>query len=402
MMACLLQTAWAERPDPRVALMRAPRTGGPVVALKDIQQDSGNFKRRYLITDLGSLGGSETFAYAINEDAQVVGMARLAGDTASHAVMFAGGRTTDLFPLNSEHVQTVGPTGINNTGIVASGVISGGVYAPVLMDTRNGSLLVLPCLGGVTSFNFNGVATAVNSSGDAAGYCHVDANSRHAFIHSNGVTTDIDAFGGQSAALDLNDHGAATGFTTSPAGIDGDTAFIYQDGTMKELFPGVASFGRGINNRGQVVGEVARANGHWHGFLYSSGVVTDIGSGDSPDTVAFAINDNEQIVGRTLLTFASTCPSGPCTVSEDFAFIWEGGRMAILDSLIAPHLDWKVTWAFDINNKGQIVGYGERAGKFRAFLMTPAVSQQQCRNEGWKKFEFKSQGDCVAFVLTGQ
>jgi probable HAF family extracellular repeat protein len=61
-----------------------------------------------------------------------------------------------------------------------------------------------------------------------------------------------------------------------------------------------------------------------------------------------------------------------------------------------------VTWAFDINNNGQIVGYGERAGKFRAFLMTPAVSAQQCRDEGWKKFEFKSQGDCVSFVLTAK
>jgi probable HAF family extracellular repeat protein len=385
-------------------LMRKPfAIAGPLVSLDDARRASRESKRRYFITDLGSLGGSESFAYAINNRAQVVGSSRIAGDTRTHAFLYDGGRVTDLFPLNSESVQTVGPTGISDYGVVASGVINGGVYVPALMDTTRNSISALPCLGGTTSYGFSGVATAVNNRGVAVGYCYVDQSSRHAFVYSNGVTTDIDAFGGYSGALDVNDQGVATGFVSrQPAGVA--TAFVYQQGVMVEIFPaGTESMGRGINSHGQIVGEYLASDGSgFHAYLYSNGAATDIGSSDSRDTVAFAINDNEQVVGLKALTFPSTCAYGPCTVTKQFAFIWEGGHMALLDALIPRDTNWEVSWAFDINNSGQIVGYGERNGKFRAFLMTPAVSSDQCKKGGWQSFGFANQGQCIQFVNTGK
>jgi len=390
-----------EGPNPRAILMREPaRTAGPLVSLRDVKENSGSVPLRFFITDMGTLGGSESFAHALNDRGQAVGVSRVAGDLDTHKFLYFGGRMSDLFPLDSEHIQTGHPTDINDSGVIASGVISSGIYLPATMDTRNGTITVLPCLGGLTSLGFSGTATAINASGHVAGYCYVDGLNRRAIIYRDGFTTDLGSFGGDSAAIDINDHGVATGFA-SDAVSGTATAFVY-NGTMTPLFGnGTESYGRAINNWGHVVGEHLTPNGTFHGFLYKNGTVTDLGSSNSPDTVPFAINDDEQVVGTKVLTFASTCSYGPCTVSKQFGFIWLDGQMALLDALVPKHLNWELSWAFDINNNGQVVGYGERNGQFHAFMMTPAINKEQCQNGAWKAFEFKSHGHCVAFVLTG-
>jgi probable HAF family extracellular repeat protein len=76
--------------------------------------------------------------------------------------------------------------------------------------------------------------------------------------------------------------------------------------------------------------------------------------------------------------------------------------MADLNTLIPSGSGWVLSWAFDINNHGQIVGYGLVNDKFRAFLLTPATSKEQCKNGGWKNFGFKNQGQCIQFVNTGK
>src|SRR5688572_16115382 len=134
-------------PDARSVLMREPiRSRGPLVSLEGIKSEGRSRHPRYLILDLGTLGGSQAFAYAINDRAQVVGAARTAGDLETHGFLYTAGRMTDLYPLNSGDIQTVGPSAINESGVVASGVIGGnGIYSPALMETGNGSIVEVPC-----------------------------------------------------------------------------------------------------------------------------------------------------------------------------------------------------------------------------------------------------------------
>jgi probable HAF family extracellular repeat protein len=389
--------------QPKGLLMRElHKANGPLVSLDELRHRSRRDRLRYFISDLGTLGGTESFAYALNDQGQAIGTSRLAGDTQSHRFLYADGRMRDLFPLDSEQIQTGSPTEINNAGIVASGVISNGLYEPALMNTATHAISVLPCFGGSDNFGFSGLATSVNDRGVAVGYCQLNPSVRHGFVHHDGLTTDIDAFGGSSAAIDVNDDGVATGIVSrQPAGVA--TAFVYRNATMTEIFPpGTESFGRGINNRGEIVGEFLVPDGSaFHAYLYSDGKVRDLGSSDSRDTVAFAINDSERVVGSKTLTFPSTCPSGPCTVSKQFAFVWEDGTMRLLDALIPSEFGWELNWAFDINDRAQIVGYGERNGKSRAFLLTPATSPRQCFDGAWRGFGFRNQGHCVAFVVAG-
>ncbi len=358
---------------------------------------------RFFVTDLGTLGGTQSFAYAINDLGQVVGQSLTTGDTSEHSFLYSNGRMTDLFPINSQDITTVGPTGINNFGQIASGTIVGGVYSPAILDSRTGGLILAGTLGGVTSFDFNGVATSINNHADAVGYSYIDAIRRHAFLYSGGVLTDIDPLGGFSVAFAINNEGVIVGLAS--AQFNGTaTAFVRSQGVTNEIFSaGTESDARGVNNRGQVVGEFLTANGTaFHGFLDTEGVITDIGSPESPQTTAFAINDQQQVVGTTFVPFETTCPDGPCVAFSPHAFFFQSGNLTDLNSLIPSDSGWELSWAFDINNHGRIVGYGMVNDEFRAFLLTPATSKEQCKDGGWENFGFKNQGQCIQFVNTGK
>jgi probable HAF family extracellular repeat protein len=56
------------------------------------------------------------------------------------------------------------------------------------------------------------------------------------------------------------------------------------------------------------------------------------------------------------------------------AFLYSDGAMVDLNSLINPLAGWTLIAARDINNRGQIVGYGMLNGGYRAFLLSPQGS----------------------------
>jgi probable HAF family extracellular repeat protein len=368
---------------------------------------------RYFLTDLGTLGGTESFAYGINDNAQIVGSSRLAGDTSTHSFLYSNGGMTDLSPLNSGSIRTVGPTGINNSGQIASGLVVGSVYLPAIFDSTSGDLALLGSLGGVTNFGFSGVATSTNNFGAAVGYSHTDPTNQHAFLYSNGLMTDIGSLGGLSAALDVNNAGTIVGFSSTETSEGRAHAFVYSSGLMRDIDPYVVvsseSFAHGVNNLGQVVGQflIQDQTAH-HAFLYSEGTFYDIGVAESPETVATAINDEGQIVGVTLVPYEDVCfdPNQGgyviCTKYIQHAFSYQAGQMVDLNAVIPVGSGWELEWAFDINNHGQIVGYGSVNDRFRAFVLTPAISQEQCKKGAWKNFGFKNEGKCIQFVQTGK
>ena len=371
--------------------------------IRSLASDRATITHRYFVTNLGTLGGTQSFAYALNNSGHVVGFSRTAGDASGHSFLYRNGRMTDLYPFNSQSVVTVGPTDINDAGQIASGLLVGGVYTPAILDSRSGDLTLLGSLGGVTPFGFTGVATAINTLGDAVGYSYIDSVNRHAFLYSRGAMTDIGSFGGYSGALSINDEGTIVGFA-SDRDNGSARAFVYSHGAMIDIDPvGFESSANAINNRGQVVGEFLTADqSSFHAFLYSEGVFNDLGSAESPETVAFAINDQQQIAGTTLIPYDARCSDGPCIKYKEHAFLYENGTLADLNASIPSDSGWELGWAFGINNRGQIAGYGLINDNFRAFLLTPATNKEECKNGGWRNVGFKNQGQCIQFVNTGR
>jgi probable HAF family extracellular repeat protein len=153
--------------------------------------------------------------------------------------------------------------------------------------------------------------------------------------------------------VDLNDRGEIVGAysNTNPCvGCAGDMRGFLRDargGYATIHVPGATyTQAFGINNRGQVVGEYQTPDGKTHGFHWDRGRFTTF---DGPRGAAAAtvtdINDRREMVGG----YADDLTLRPGTLH---AAALQRGRYLTIDPPGAPY-----SYAFGLNNRGQIVGY---------------------------------------------
>jgi probable HAF family extracellular repeat protein len=286
----------------------------------------------YTVVDIGTLGGSYSLAYAINNAGQITGYSSTTGDTFEHAFLYSGGMMTDL-------------------GTV----------------------------GGRNSYGYG-----INNAGQVTGYSWTTGNATdHAFLSTGGLMTDLGTLGGSSSrGFGINNIGQVTGksFTTGDATYSG---FLYSGGPMTNI--GILANGRdindagqftvdsvltgfeyAINNSGQITGHYVESSGYSHAFLYSGGSRTDLGTLGGDYSYGYAINNIGQVTGYSFTT-------GNTDVHP---FIYSDGVMSDLTTLIDPASGWVLRYTQGINDSGQIVGYGNRIGSnsLRAFLLNPITS----------------------------
>ena len=203
--------------------------------------------------------------------------------------------------------------------------------------------------------------------------------------------TDLGTLGGnESHGFGINNAGQVTGKSATADGYM--HAFLYSGGIMTDLGGNV---GYGINNAGQVTGFTGS-----HAFLYSGGIMTDLGG-----YIGYGINDAGQVTGTrfisdgilraflysegsvldlsTLGVTDSTGTSinnagqvvGYSAIAGDGAnraFLYSDGTMYNLNDLIGSGPNAIITHAYGINDLGQIVANGYADGYSHTYLLTPA------------------------------
>lgn len=212
-----------------------------------------------------------------------------------------------------------------------------GAGAPGVQSTSVKKLCLTYCVGRMSDVaSLYGADTASLYQCDFfTGYASVAPDEEHAFLVRRGKVTDLDASSrAQSEPCDVNAAGQVTGFS-----------FPFSQTLLSP-----------------------HSRKYFHAFLYSGGEMQDLGTlpGDERSE-GMAINDKGVIVGWSRHNHVN--PDG--TMLLPHAFLFQGGRMRDLISLIPPHSGWMLESATDINDRGEIRGWGIYHGEKRAFLLTP-------------------------------
>ncbi len=257
--------------------------------------------------DLGTFGGSFSYAVAVNDSGQVVGYARTP-DEKDHAFL-----------------------------ATASGMVDLGTY------------------GGLYSYAYglNQAGLVVGSAFDASG-------TPRCFLSTGGGLIDPGTLGGRACnALAVNDAGQVTGSSATSAGVG--HAFVYDSRGMVDLgtLGGRSSAGLAINRRGQVVGASRTAANQQHAFFHDGTRMIDLGTLDGTSSTATGVNASGQVVGNSTLADGRKQP-----------FLFANGVMLNVNTL-APGLSNVEPTRIYLNDAGQIAGTGTIGGKQRAFLLTP-------------------------------
>jgi len=252
----------------------------------------------YTIVDLGALPGSpSSSAAAINATGDVVGSS---GPGGGQVFLYTGGALRDLGTLGG---LNAGAAAINDADQVV-GIITPRQGPPHAYVYARGSVKNV----GVGGAEVTSYATAINDAGQIVGVFSSANGPRHAFLYSKGQTRDLGTLPGyqNSSAQSINAAGQVVGqaFTFNRStGVDQARAFLYNDGVLRGLpLPTGASAGAtSINDVGQVVGGMTTKDGMSdHAFLYDvkRKVLRDLGVLPSyPSSTAASINDAGQIVG---------------------------------------------------------------------------------------------------------
>ena len=313
----------------------------------------------YRLTDLGDLpgGGDRSLAYAINNAGQVAGYGNTAqGD---HAFLWTDGVMLDLGILPGGSTLSRG-YGINDLGHV----VGESNNKPFLWDgTTMHDLGDLP--GGISAT----WAFDINNLGQVVGWSGAETGVR-AFLWDSGVMTDLGELSGgddESRATAINDAGQIVGRSEEASGLLG----CFWGGNGIEALPdlpggAVENYANAINEAGQIAG-ASRGSWNARAVLWENGVTVDLGTlgGTFGYGSAHGINNLGQVVGATSLPLAF----------DNVAFIWQEGVMTDLNTRIDPNDplfgQFALRQAQDINDQGQIVGWGEIGGTTHAFLATP-------------------------------
>ncbi|MDQ3800046.1 MAG: DUF3466 family protein, partial [Acidobacteriota bacterium] len=317
----------------------------------------------FAVTNLGTLGGTESEARAINDSGQIVGYTFNSAQQ-KRAFLYTNGAMQDLGTFGGAESVAYD---INNAGQIVGWAKNAAGREQAFLYS-GGALQNLGTLGGQRSYAFG-----INNNGQITGSAEIDTASNHAFLYQNGTMQDLGVLNGYySYGRGINAAGKIVGYGYQDGQNGGPRAVIYQNGAFASLgtLGGSDSNANAINDNDQIVGSSSYTteNGTQHAFLYQNGAMQDLGTLGAAQSYAYDINNSGKVVGSLRLTL----------FGNDYrAFIYEGGVMRNLNTMISQNSGWILNEAFGINNNGQIVGRGTFNDQRRAFLLNPVSAQNQ-------------------------
>lgn len=194
-------------------------------------------------TDLGTLGGNNSWAYAVNSSRYVVGWSETGlvdadGHPVNHAFIWLNGVMLDLNDsiISGSGWEFTSASGITESGMIIGAGVHSGAASAFICDFITGSLTEIPALAGnpVYPYSVNTASTAVGGT-----YTQAYPFTSTAFIWDSARGTRalglLPGFA-YSQANSINNAGQIVGRMTSADQMT-DTAVLWYSGGVSDLNP---------------------------------------------------------------------------------------------------------------------------------------------------------------------
>ena len=363
--------------------------------------------RRYTILALGTLGGSQTFVHSANSNGDVAGRFQTADGRWKAFASHAG----KLRPIRVHGDWESAGLLINGNGEVA-GVAGPDLYGPSSVEKGEaflvfgGSVHILPGLGGESSHPY-----AVNARGMVVGASSVSGlYLLHPVLWRDGKATDLDPNTIAASARAVNNKGEI-------AGTGGKGVFLWRAGRLSRVptSPGSHAVRFWLDDRGDllmeevsgilvnpiergilhgsgrtvdigslggastepadmgvdgtIVGQSQTAKAVWHGFVWKSGQMRDLGLPDGfKEIQPYRLGGRGEVAG--LLGRAE----GDLRDRKGVPFLYQGGRFWCFGVDPATSKDWRLLRIVAVGPGGKLVANGLLHGKQRACWLVPERS----------------------------
>jgi probable HAF family extracellular repeat protein len=379
-----------------------------IVPVRIVKAQGNNSLPKYYVFNLGAPLGGNAEPVGINNLGWISGGDNLTGNTTVNAELWIGAplnlgtlggpNSTVAWPNHNTHGEIVGiaetaqPNPLGEAWSCAAFFLAPDGYICNGFAWEDGVMNPLPAFRG----GYNSYAAGVNNRGQIVGWAEngvVDPTCNNlpparqflqfeAAIWGPGLTemTQLPPYPGDpdSAATAINDRGQVIGISglcsNAVGGSSAIHAVLWESGqpiNLGNLGAQVWNTPVSLNNHGQVVGFGNNTENSAQAFLWTqeSGKMQALPFiGDDDSSVAYDINEKGQIVG---VSDGGSEPYGAR------AFLYQNGMMMDLNDLVQEESPLYLYLAQGINDQGEIVGTAiDASGEQVGFLAVPAYEGQ--------------------------
>ncbi len=306
----------------------------------------------YVVQDLPTISSFGGRAFDLNGAGVAVGHG-LSPTLQQHALVWPGSGVTDLTPSNA----LAEASGISEGGLVAGWARNPSGATEAVRWTSG-----VPSLLGWLPGHIGSFAQDVSDSGLVAGWSVTTVGDPVAVVWTGGTIQAIGPL--QSWAFAVSEAGDVAGHRW--VGVE-KQGFRWRAGVL-DLLPdlGLGSVSAvGISPGGRIAGSAASPlDGHLHGVVWG----TDLAPQD------LGLFRGVFSTAATDASDAGVAVGGALNAEGDVfaAIVWRGAGAEDLNTLIQPGSGWILKEAQAVNERGEIVGIGQKGGQAsRPFILRP-------------------------------